>query len=206
MQTKYVNLPFMLRILYIVTLTLFLIFTQIPPVTGKSAEGIPVTSDKTGITILEDRKYFEVLLKRIDDADKDIIISMYIFKTTGKKVNSAIKVRDALINASGRGVVIKVLLEREDEKGSSLNYENEYTAKKLVNGGAAVYFESPGKRTHVKAVVIDGKYAFIGSHNLTASALQHNNELSLMIDSEEIAGEIASYIEELLKKSDNWKR
>lgn len=196
----------MLRILYAVTITLFLIFTQTRHLEGKSATVVRATVDKAGVNILEDRRYFEALMKKIEAAKKDIIISMYIFKTTGKKVNSAIKVREALINASGRGVVIKVLLEREDEKGSSLNYENEYTAKKLVNGGVAVYFESPGKRTHVKAVVIDGKYAFIGSHNLTASALQYNNELSLMIDSEEVAGEIARYIESMINKSSKWKK
>lgn len=191
----------MFRILCVVSFTLSLVFLPIPTALCKTPQGIQPEVDNGKITILEDRRYFETLIKKIEGAKKDIHISMYIFKTSGKKINSAVRVRDAIINAARQGVIVKVLLEREGEKGSSLNYENEYTAKKLGKGGVEVYFESPGERTHVKAVVIDGKYTFIGSHNLTASALQHNNELSLMIESEEVAGEIVKYIEAIINKS-----
>ncbi|WP_243688574.1 phospholipase D-like domain-containing protein [Geotalea toluenoxydans] len=44
---------------------------------------------------------------------------------------------------------------------------------------------------------MDSRYVFIGSHNLTQSALQHNNELSVMIDSPEMAAEIKAYLNRL---------
>lgn len=147
-----------------------------------------------GVTILEDRGYFEALLSRIDKAKDEIIVSMYVFKTSGKSSNYADRIKASLIKASQRGVDVRVLLEMENEKGSSLNAGNEQTARDLDRGGVKVFFDSPKQRTHVKAVVIDGRYTFIGSHNLTSSALQYNNELSLMVESEEVAEETVRYI------------
>ena len=126
---------------------------------------------------------------------------MYVFKTTGKGTNSANRVKDALIRASKRGVNVKVLLELEEGNSSTLNEENRYTADRLSSGGVKVYFDSPQRRTHAKLVVIDKKYSFIGSHNLTLSALQHNKELSLMIESEEVAVKTAKYIEDMIAKA-----
>lgn len=151
-----------------------------------------------GTTVLEDKEYFDALLSHIDNSKDEIIVSMYVFKTSGKSSNYADRIKSALIKASKRGVDVRVLLELEDERGSSLNAGNEQTARDLDRGGVKVFFDSPKQRTHVKAVVIDGRYTFIGSHNLTSSALQYNNELSLMVDSEEVAGETVRYIEKII--------
>ena len=126
---------------------------------------------------------------------------MYVFKTTGGRTNPASIIKDALIKAAQRGVAIKVLLERESGPESTINSENEYTARRLAKGGVTVYFDSPRERTHAKAIVIDSRYTFIGSHNLTSSALQHNREISLLIDSEDVAKETARYIEEMIRKT-----
>lgn len=152
-------------------------------------------------TLLEDAEYFNKLIQRLNESKSNILVSMYIFKTTGSRSNAANKVRDALTTAAKRGINVKVLLESEDERSSSLNEENRSTADSLVQGGVNVYFDSPHRRTHVKAVVIDDRYTFIGSHNLTASALQYNKELSLMIDSAEVAKKTAKYIEDMIAET-----
>ena len=154
-----------------------------------------------GIIILEDQKYFDTLLVKINEAEKNILVNMYVFKTSPKRSNPANMIRDALIRAAKKGVDVKVLLEREVKKKDSLNEDNEYTASRLVKGGVKVFFDSPLQRTHVKAIVIDNRFTFIGSHNLTASALKYNRELSLLIDSREVAGETTAYIEEMIKKA-----
>lgn len=179
-------------------LVLFLLFTSFPSVQGEPTTKSGLKGTKGDIVILEDGKYFDAFLSRIHSARKDVLISMYVFKTTGKRTNPADRIKDALIKAARRGVNVKVLLEREEGAGSSINSENKATAAGLAKGGVKVYFDSPRKRTHVKAVVIDGRYTFIGSHNLTASALQYNREISLLIDSEEVARETARYIEEMI--------
>jgi len=43
-------------------------------------------------------------------------------------------------------------------------------------------------------MVIDRRYIYIGSHNLTQSALKYNKELSVLIDSPELAGEMTAYL------------
>lgn len=160
----------------------------------------PYAAEVKGVFVLEDSRYLDSLLEKIKSSQSSIIVSMYIFKTSGKKTGGSNKVKDALIKATGRGVRVKVLLEEEGGKSSSLNKENRITGEKLERGGVKVYYDSPRRRTHVKAIVIDDRYTFIGSHNLTASALQHNKELSLMIDSVEVAKKTAGYIEDMINR------
>lgn len=184
-------------ILLIIVLSWFIAFSD---ASGKSRRHEASQPSFKGVTVLEDRNYFDVLLNHINNSKDEIIVSMYVFKTSGKSSNYADRIKVALIKASQRGVDVRVLLELEDERGSSLNAGNEQTARDLDRGGVKVFFDSPKQRTHVKAVVIDRIFTFIGSHNLTSSALQYNNELSLMIESEDVAGETGKYIERIIGK------
>ncbi|MCC6542902.1 MAG: phospholipase [Nitrospirae bacterium] len=161
----------------------------------------PVSPEGNGVLVLEDSRYLDSLLDKINQAQSGILVSMYIFKTTGKKKSASNKVKDALIKAAKRGVKVKVILEEEEGNSSSLNNDNRITAGKLTNGGVKVFFDSPNRRTHVKAIVIDDRYTFIGSHNLTASALQYNKELSLMIDSLVVAKRTTGYIEDMMTRA-----
>lgn len=180
---------------------LFLIgFVAFSDASAKSRRHETIQPSFKGVTVLEDKAYFDALLNHINNSKAEIIVSMYVFKTSGKSSNYADRIKSALIKASQRGVDVRVLLELEDERGSSLNAGNEQTARDLDRGGVKVFFDSPKQRTHVKAVVIDGRFTFIGSHNLTSSALQYNNELSLMIESEDVAGETVRYIEGIMGK------
>ena len=52
----------------------------------------------------------------------------------------------------------------------------------------SVYFDSRKTTTHTKIVVIDKRFCFIGSHNMTHSALAYNHEFSLLIDNLSLAG------------------
>ena len=63
--------------------------------------------------------------------------------------------------------------------------------------GVAVYCDDPGITAHTKRSVIDKRFTFIGSPNLTQSALQYNNESSVLIDSMEIVEKIICYINNL---------
>ena len=64
----------------------------------------------------------------------------------------------------------------------------------LSRSGIEIRFDSLRKTSHAKVVVIDDRYVFLGSHNLTHSALSRNNELSVRIDSPEMARQITSYL------------
>lgn len=151
------------------------------------------------IRLLTNKDYFPALEDKIRNARQEILVSVYVFRTTESKKNFATKLRGSLISAAGRGVKVTVLLEKEDgtRKGSSLNDGNAYTAHILSKGKVKVYFDEPGTTTHTKLVVIDNRFVFIGSHNFTDSALRRNNEASVMIDSPQMAREAAAFIKEI---------
>lgn len=64
-------------------------------------------------------------------------------------------------------------------------------------GRDQIFFDDPDVVTHLKVAVIDSRYIFLGSHNMTEGSLRQNNELSVLIDSPEIAGESLSYLNQL---------
>lgn len=149
------------------------------------------------ITLLRNQDYASALLDGIREARKSIVVTMFLFKTTDSSRNLPRQVAEKLVRARRRGVEVSVLLEQNDRPNDTLNNDNRMTAQILKRGGVKVFFDSPRVTTHVKAVVIDERWVYLGSHNLTQSALRHNNELSLRIDSRELAAEIAGFMDRL---------
>ena len=54
----------------------------------------PVSAEGNGIVVLEDNSYLDSLLDKIKESQSGILVSMYIFKTTGKKTSASNKVKD----------------------------------------------------------------------------------------------------------------
>ncbi len=148
------------------------------------------------ILILPDKEYFDVLRRYIRDADERITMVMFIFKITKSPGNRAAMIMNELISAAKRGVQILLVLDKSDYD-KNITRENKRVAKKLRRHNITVKFDTPGKTTHSKAVVIDERFVFLGSHNLTHSALSRNNEFSLLIDSRDLAWEVSNYIKRL---------
>ena len=149
------------------------------------------------VTLLRNQDYAGALIEGIREARKSIVVTMFLFKMTDSPGNLPRKVAEELVRARGRGVEVSVLLEQSDRPRESLNDDNRTTAQFLKRGGVKVFFDTPRVTTHVKAVVIDGRWVYLGSHNLTQSALRHNNELSLRVDSRELAAEITGFLDRL---------
>jgi len=171
-------------------LLLMLIFVGAAPV---SASGDYVAN----ITLLKNLEYPEVLLKEIRGARKDVLFSFYLFKISESPNNKPRRIAEELISARNRGVAVTVILEESNKQDDPLNIENHKTAALLSQKGIKVLFDSPLTTTHVKAAIIDNRYVFLGSHNLTQSALQYNNELSVRIDSKALAREVQGYLNQL---------
>lgn len=169
--------------------------TAAPPSAQTEAEGCTFPDMKKGaVLLLADKDYYPALSRAIGCAKSEIVMAFYLFSATTRPGNLPSAVIEKLIGAAKRGVAVTVILERENEAASSLNRDNRDTAARLKHGGVEVYFDSPRKRTHTKAAVIDGRYVFMGSHNLTNSALKYNHELSVFIDSPELAKETLEYM------------
>lgn len=148
-------------------------------------------------TLLRNSEYQDALLKGIRDARKSIIFSFYLFKMTNGSGNLPRRVAEELVKARKRGVDVTVILEKSRKREDPLNRENLHTAAFLDRGGVRVFFDSPNTVTHSKAAVIDGRYVYLGSHNLTQSALTHNNELSVVLDCPAMAAEVRAYLDRL---------
>lgn len=144
------------------------------------------------IQLLENRQFQRELSLRIRSATTSIHFVYFLFKITDSPGNLSARIASDLIAAARRGIPVTVVLE-DGSRDDSIRRENRRTAKILRRGGVTVQFDSPTRVTHVKAAVIDGRHVFIGSHNLTHSALTRNNELSLYVDSPPLASRILSY-------------
>ena len=151
-------------------------------------------SHEATVTLLKDTEFAGALLGGIKSAKKSIICSYYLFVVHGKSESE--RIEEELVRAHRRGVEVRVILEKTRQK-DRLNEENLHTAALLARGGIKVFFDDPDVVTHLKVTVIDSRYVFLGSHNLTVGALRYNNELSVLIDSPAIAGETLAYLKQL---------
>lgn len=143
--------------------------------------------------LLENGAYSGALITRIREAKRRIICAFYLFKVGEGRGNLPSIIAAELIKARQRGVDVTVILD----VGKSVKLENRVVASRLAQNGVRVVFTSRHRTTHVKAVAFDDRYVVIGSHNLTQSALAHNNELSVLIDSPELAAKVRRYLDEI---------
>ncbi|HOL21427.1 MAG TPA: phospholipase D-like domain-containing protein [bacterium] len=148
------------------------------------------------------REYQKLLLPRLKEAKKSIFIIMFLASYYPEYPDSPTNlfIRE-LIVAKQRGVRVEVIFNQSDKDYSSHStVENLKTARYLSNNGISVYFSPPDITTHSKLLIIDRRYVVIGSTNWSYSAMEKNNETSVIIDSPELAGFYTEYFEEVKKE------
>lgn len=169
-----------------------------PPAAASPSGGIAreniADSRNCAVTLLKNRDYFNALCGKIREARHQIVLAFFLFRTGGHPKSYPEIVLAELRRASRRGVPVTVVLEQDDKSGSTVSRDNRDAAERLKKAGVEIRFDAPKKTTHVKIAVIDRRYCFIGSHNLTASALKYNNELSVLVDSPDLADRTLDYI------------
>jgi phosphatidylserine/phosphatidylglycerophosphate/cardiolipin synthase-like enzyme len=146
------------------------------------------------VTLLTNESYFDALISHLTQASQEIVISMFLFAPGDHEHNRANRVKEALIDASKRGMRVQLLLDISDGEDFATG-ANRGVAKELIRRGIAVRFDSSARITHTKLVIIDRRYVFLGSHNFTHSALRHNNEASVLIESPKLAQQALTYLQ-----------
>lgn len=141
--------------------------------------------------LLSDGAYAPSLMQRVREAKRRIICAFYLFKVGDRRDNLPAAVVRELVQARKRGVDVTVILDGSRE----VRRENLSAAGPLSRGGVRVVIPTGRRVNHLKAVVIDDRYVTIGSHNLTHAALERNRELSVFLDSPELAAEVTRYLE-----------
>jgi cardiolipin synthase len=91
------------------------------------------------------------------------------------------ELRDALVAAAGRGVDVRVILPGFTDS-RLIWFASRSTYAGLLEGGVALY-EFDGALLHAKTALVDGVWSTVGSFNLDARSLAHNNELNVALAS-----------------------
>ncbi len=84
----------------------------------------------------------------------------------------------ALAAAARRGVRVRLILPAPSAGGVDADAAG---IAAITKAGARVY-RAGGLYIHAKAIVADGKRAFVGSQNFSPASLDHNRELGVIID------------------------
>src|SRR5207247_1000587 len=92
-----------------------------------------------------------------------------------------------LAEARRRGVDVRVILTVQSTT-PTINQATRAVANRLLAAGVRVYLY-PGM-THVKAVAVDGVWAYLGTGNLDPLSLRHNQELGLAISGSPVITEL----------------
>ena len=148
------------------------------------------------VTLLANEAYFDALIPRLTQAKQEIVVGMFLFAPGDHADNRANRVKEALIDATKRGVRVRLFLEVSESRDFATE-ANRGVAKELGRQGITVQFDSPARTTHTKLVIIDQRYVFLGSHNFTHSALRHNNEASVLIESPKLARQALAYLQRI---------
>ena len=164
---------------------------------GIATQAGPTIITRPGeVKLLTDSKYYETINQLILTAQKQINITMFIFKTGQAKGNRPRYIIEELAAARKRGVKVQVILEKSGYD-KELNKTNRHTANLLIKNGISVAFDGSKTTTHAKIAVIDQQFCLLGSHNLTNSALGYNHEASLLINNKELARQLLAYMDDI---------
>src|SRR5687768_13299905 len=145
--------------------------------------------------LLPNKDYYPYLKKYFQQAETSIVGTIYLVKTSDYPDNEPSDLLRELIAASKRNVQVDIVLERSDDKESVES--NRTAGEMLQKAGVQVRFDSAKVATHAKTFVIDGRYCFLGSHNLTHAAMSRNAELSIFVDSSEMGKKITDFIHQI---------
>jgi len=173
----------------------------------RSGNGLNVTevvsNTNTTVMIINDRDYYPVAMKMIDDAHKSIHMVMYEIKWYGDPDNDyhdVSKLGKSLVSAEKRGCDVKIIMD----DGRGYGFENpdmvewaENWKKYFEAHGIQVKFDWSNQTTHDKLIIIDGEIVIVGSTNWSTSALDYNHEANALIENEKVAEEYEEYFEHL---------
>lgn len=84
-------------------------------------------------------------------------------------------------------------------------YEFRYQPSARIRSLAEVApISAPFISLHAKTIVSDRRFSFIGSLNFDPRALEINSENGLLIDSTELAAELADFLEQMMEPHNSW--
>jgi len=146
------------------------------------------------------RTYHPLMREYVEWAQKDISIVVYGMRVYTGGQNEVMDFVDELEAAAKRGVNVRVLIEKSgyDER---LNEGNKDAVEYLVARGIDARFESPGKITHAKLIIVDNEAAGVGSANFALSGFRFYQEANVVVKDREAIRQLREYFDKLWKNT-----
>jgi len=113
------------------------------------------------------------------------------------------QILDALTEAAGRGVDVKIILPSTSDSSLAL-YAARYNYSELLKSGVKL-FERRNALLHAKTAVIDGVWSTVGSTNMDFWSLLSDDEVNVVILSREFAIEMEKMFAKDIVESDQIK-
>ncbi|MHB0990266.1 MAG: phospholipase D family nuclease [Burkholderiales bacterium] len=110
----------------------------------------------------------QIIAEAIDHAQHQILVQAYGFSNK--------RILGALAHAKSRGIDVRVILDKSNDRGK---YSG---ATYVANAGIPVWIDYMPSIAHNKVMIVDGKEVITGSFNFTAAAQRHNAENVLILD------------------------
>ena len=142
--------------------------------------------------IINNRDYFFNIDTLLKGANNSILVIMYEMTKSSDTLSKIERLKKNLTDKASEGIIVKVILEYSIYN-TSLNQYNSDAKLLLENGGVDVRFDSDTIITHSKLIIVDDNITVIGSANWSSSALNNNNETSIIIDDFNINSNYTNY-------------
>src|SRR6266850_237747 len=109
--------------------------------------------------------------------------------------------RRALVRAARRGVKVRAIVPGKDTDQRLVRLASRRMYGELLAGGIRLFEYRPAM-THVKAMMVDGAWAVIGTTNVDNRSFEHNDEVNVAFREAAIAGRLRRDFESDLAASD----
>jgi cardiolipin synthase len=109
--------------------------------------------------------------------------------------------RRALVRAAQRGVRVRVIVPGKNSDQGLVRLASRRMYRELLAGGLRLFEYRPAM-THVKALMVDGSWAVIGTTNVDNRSFEHNDEVNVAFRETEVAGRLRRDFESDLAASD----
>ncbi|MGD9141388.1 MAG: phospholipase D-like domain-containing protein [bacterium] len=156
---------------------------------------------RAAVLAADDRSFFTVVHELLSNAEESVDVVLYQSRFYINYPNSKSNVLIAdLADASERGVRVRAVLEL-----AAWNVENSEANRDvwtvLRDSGVEVYYDPADKTSHSKLIIIDGRYAVVGSSNWSYYSLDQNHEANVVINSKEVAERFGEFFEGVIRES-----
>jgi len=141
----------------------------------------------TNIELIVDNNYIRRSMQLIRSAKSEIILSTFKIQTGRNKRTEVLRDMIQLLNDKLKDGVKVLLLLNWIKNFKGVARTNEPVANALRALGADVRYLKDGRCCHSKLLLVDKSQFIIGSHNWSAASLQENYEMSLFINSVNMA-------------------